>query len=81
MRPKKISIAAALAVLSAAGVIAATTSSAGASAAKPADWGHSRSVIVPGDVLVSESHYLNDPGLVAGATILPPRQAQRAPRR
>jgi hypothetical protein len=71
MRPRT-GIAAVLAVLSAAGVIAATTTAAGASAAKPADLGHHDSVIVPGDLLVSESYYQNDPGLVAGATILPP---------
>jgi len=71
MRPRT-GIAAALAVLSAAGVIAATTTAAGASAAKPAGWGHNDSAIVPGDLLVSESYYQNDPGIVAGATILPP---------
>src|ERR1700722_11058545 len=70
MRPRT-SIAAVLAVLSAAGVIAATTSAAGASASKPADRGH-HGVLVPGDLLVSESYYQNDPGLVTGATILPP---------
>ena len=28
--------------------------------------------LVPGDLLVSESYYQNDPGIVAGSTILPP---------
>jgi hypothetical protein len=70
MRPRT-GIAAVLAVLSAAGVIAATTTTAGASAAKPAGRGH-HGVLVPGDLLVSESYYQNDPGLVAGATVLPP---------
>jgi hypothetical protein len=70
MRPRT-SIATVLAVLSAAGVIAATTSSAGASASKPADRGH-HGELVPGDLLVSESYYQNDPGIVAGSTILPP---------
>ncbi|HEY6786606.1 MAG TPA: hypothetical protein VI365_04770 [Trebonia sp.] len=70
MRPR-IGIAAALAALSAAGVIAATTTAAGASAIEPAGSSH-RSVVVPGDLLVSESYYQNDPGIVAGATILPP---------
>ncbi|MCW2933247.1 MAG: hypothetical protein JWM19_4209 [Actinomycetia bacterium] len=51
MRPRT-GIAAVLAVLSAAGVIAATTSAAGASASKPADRGQHR-VLVPGDLLVS----------------------------
>ncbi len=70
MRPK-VGIAAGLAVLGAAGVITATTTAAGASAAKPADFGK-HSVIVPGDLLVSESYYQNDPGIVAGSTLLPP---------
>jgi hypothetical protein len=59
-------------VLSAAGVFAATTTSARATDTRPAIKGHHGSVIVPGDLLVSESYYQNDPGLVAGATILPP---------
>ncbi len=71
MRPRT-GVAGVLVVLSAAGVIAATTTDAGASAARPAGQGHHSSVIVPGDLLVSESYYQNDPGLVAGATILPP---------
>ena len=70
MRPSRTGIAAVVAVLSAAGAIAAVTSS-GASAATRAPGDH-HSVVVPGDLLVSESYYLNDPGIVAGATILPP---------
>jgi hypothetical protein len=67
MRPRT-GIAAAIAVLGAAGAIAAVTVPAGASTAHPAF--HS-SVVVPGDLLVSTSYYENDPGLVAGSTILP----------
>jgi hypothetical protein len=70
MRPSRTGIAAVVAVLSAAGVLAAVTSTGASAAARPADDHHS--VIVPGDLLVSESYYLNDPGIVAGSTILPP---------
>ena len=71
MRPRT-GITAALVVLSAAGLFAATTATAGASAARTAGHGHHGSAIVPGDLLVSESYYQNDPGIVAGSTILPP---------
>ena len=70
MRPSRTGIAAVVAVLSAAGVIAGVTSSGASAATRPA--GDRHSVVVPGDLLVSESYYLNDPGIVAGATILPP---------
>jgi hypothetical protein len=70
MRPRT-GVAAGLVVLSAAGVLAATTATAGASA-QPASHGHHGSAIVPGDLLVSESYYQNDPGIVTGATVLPP---------
>jgi hypothetical protein len=70
MRPRT-GVAAVLVVLSAAGVFAATATTAGA-AARPALKGHRGSAIVPGDLLVSESYYQDDPGLVAGSTILPP---------
>jgi hypothetical protein len=69
MRPRT-GVAAGLVVLSAAGVLA-TTTTAGASA-RPADRGHHGSAIVPGDLLVSESSYVSDPGIVTGATVLPP---------
>jgi hypothetical protein len=74
LRPRT-GIAAAVAVLGAAGAITAATTSAGASTAHPADF---HSVIVPGDLLVSTSYYENDPGIVAGATILPPGGATTA---
>src|SRR5215472_1536026 len=71
MRPRT-GIAAFLTVLSAAGVLAATTAAgaAGASTARPSfgDQDH----LIPGDLLVSESYYANDPGIVAGSTQLPP---------
>ncbi len=71
---RRTGIAAFLTVLSAAAVLAATTA-AGASATPAAS--HGRPVyqdrfLVPGDLLVSESYYINDPDIVAGQTILPP---------
>src|SRR5271165_3280173 len=66
MRPRT-GIAAFVTVLSAAGVLAATTA-AGASTARPAFGDH----LIPGDLLVSESYYTNDPDIVAGQTVLPP---------
>jgi hypothetical protein len=61
MRPKT-GIAALLTVVSAVGMLAAATATAGASTAAPATSGH----LIPGDLLVSESYYTNDPNLVAG---------------
>jgi hypothetical protein len=69
MRPRT-GVAAFVTVLSAAGVLAAATT-AGASTARPAD-AHRGHVLVPGDLLVSESYYVNDPNIVAGTTQLPP---------
>jgi hypothetical protein len=34
--------------------------------------GHEGHSLIPGDLLVSESHYTNDPNIVAGQTVLPP---------
>ena len=65
MRPRT-GIAAAIAVLGAAGAITAATMPAVASTAHPAN--HNRSVIVPGNLLVSESYFVNNPGLVAAST-------------
>jgi hypothetical protein len=68
-------VAAFLTVLSAAGVLAAATA-AGASTTNSsiarAAGSHRGPVLVPGDLLVSESHYTNDPNIVAGQTQLPP---------
>ena len=69
MRPRT-GIAAFLTVLSAAGVLAAATT-ASASTARVADHRQSHDLI-PGDLLVSESYYRNDPDIVAGQTVLPP---------
>jgi len=74
MRPRT-GIAAAVAVLGVAGGIAAATMPAGASTTHAAD---NHSVIVPGDLLVSTSYYENDPGIVAGSTVLPPGGATTA---
>jgi len=67
MRPRT-GIAAFVTVLSAAGVLAAATAT-GASAAPAAAAGR---YLKPGDLLVSESYYANDPNIVAGTTQLPP---------
>jgi hypothetical protein len=74
---RKTGIAAAVAIVGVAGVMAATTAAAGASPANTAD-GAQESAIVPGDLLVSASYYRNDPGIVAGATMLPPGSANAA---
>jgi hypothetical protein len=78
MRPRT-GFAAVLAVLSAAGLIAATTTSGASAAPGPAESFRHDSAIVPGDLLVSESFYRNDPGLIAGTTLLPPGSASGAP--
>src|SRR5580692_10962346 len=64
MRPRT-GIAAFVTVLSAAGVLAAATAT-GASAAPGGRY------LKPGDLLVSESYYTNDPNIVAGTPQLPP---------
>jgi len=69
MRPRT-GIAAFLTAATIAGVLAAATTAAGASTARPGDF--DRGHLVPGDLLVSESYYTNDPNIVAGQTVLPP---------
>jgi hypothetical protein len=63
-------------VLCAAAAVAATTMPAGATGTGPAAGagaGRNGSArLVPGNLLVSESYYSNDPNLVAGQTQLPP---------
>src|SRR5580692_9130541 len=54
-------------VMCAAGAVAATSGPAGASAARPGF-----GFLFPGNLLVSESYYTNDPNIVAGQTQLPP---------
>jgi hypothetical protein len=63
MRPRT-GFAAFVTVLSAAGVLAAATAT-GASAAPAGAGGR---YLKPGDLLVSESYYTNDPNIVAGTT-------------
>jgi hypothetical protein len=79
-------IAAVAAVLSVAGVIGAATT-AGASTARPAAAADGRGAgfgddgrgpLAPGDLLVSESYYITDRGLIAGTTQLPPGSATAA---
>jgi hypothetical protein len=84
-------VAAIVAVLSTAGVIGAATT-AGASTGRPAAaadahgsgfggpgfHGDGRTPLFPGDLLVSESYYIKDPGLIAGTTPLPPGSASAA---
>ena len=60
-------LAAVATVLCAAGGVAAAGAPAGASAAGPGF-----QFIFPGNLLVSESFYTNDPNIVAGQTELPP---------
>jgi hypothetical protein len=69
MRPRT-GIAAFLTAATIAGVLTAATTAAGASTARPGDF--DRGHLVPGDLLVSESYYTNDPNIVAGQTVLPP---------
>ncbi|WP_300613397.1 hypothetical protein [Trebonia sp.] len=71
---RRTGIAAFLTVLSAAAVLAGTAA-AGASATPATSHGrpvYQDHLLVPGDLLVSESYYVNDPDIVAGQTILPP---------
>ncbi len=63
----RVGAAAVAAVLCATAAVAATGGTAGAS---PAGGGFG--VLLPGQLLVSESYYTNDPNLVAGQTELPP---------
>jgi hypothetical protein len=58
------------AFVTAAGVVGALAATGGAQAsvASPGNDTH----LIPGDLLVSTSHYINDPNIVAGQTILPP---------
>ncbi|MGH3293543.1 MAG: hypothetical protein ACRDP7_17230 [Trebonia sp.] len=68
MRPRT-GIAVFLSVLGAAGALAAAGTASAST--HPAHAGHPHGV-VPGDLLVSESYYVNDPNIVAGVTQLPP---------
>jgi hypothetical protein len=70
MRPRT-GIAAFVATLSVAGSLAAAAAGA-TSAGATALGGDDGQRLVPGDLLVSTSYYLNDPNIVAGTTQLPP---------
>ena len=67
MRPRT-GIAAFVTVLSAAGLLGAATAASASTAAPATRRGH----LIPGDLLVSESYYTNDPNLVKNTTQLPP---------
>jgi hypothetical protein len=69
MRPRT-GIAAFVTVVGVTGALAAAGSGAQASTGgRPGD---QEARLIPGDLLVSTSSYVNDPGIVAGTTILPP---------
>ena len=72
MRPRT-GVAAFVTVAGAAAVLAATAVGPGAQAAT-AGPGHPGPAhrLIPGDLLVSTSTYVNDPAIVAGRTVLPP---------
>jgi hypothetical protein len=67
IRRVRAGAAALVTVMCAAGAVAATSGPAGASAARPGS-----GFLFPGNLLVSESYYTNDPDIVAGQTQLPP---------
>jgi hypothetical protein len=77
---RRTGIAAFATFMTAAGVLAATAAGATtAHASTTADGrpggpghGHGQTRLIPGDLLVSTSYYHNDPGIVAGTTVLPP---------
>jgi hypothetical protein len=65
----RTSVSVALAVVGASAALAA--SAIPATAATPGGGRHGGDVFRPGDLLVSESYYSNDPNIVAGQTVLP----------
>jgi hypothetical protein len=80
---RRTGIAAFATFMTAAGVLAATAAGATtAHASIAADGrpggpggpghGHGQTRLIPGDLLVAASYYRNDPGIVAGTTVLPP---------
>jgi hypothetical protein len=70
MRPRT-GFAAFVTIIGAAGALAATAGT-GAQASTVSQPGDRGARLIPGDLLVSTSYYLNDPGIVAGKTVLPP---------
>ena len=79
MRPRT-GVAAFAALMTTAGVLAAAAAGATAAHAsttaadggRPGGPGFGQARLIPGDLLVSTSHYINDPNIVAGTTQLPP---------
>ncbi|HEY1819429.1 MAG TPA: hypothetical protein VGG83_05830 [Trebonia sp.] len=72
MRPRT-GIAAFVTVVGVAGALAATAGTgAQASTAGPGQAAAQGARLIPGDLLVSTSDYVNDPNIVAGTTVLPP---------
>jgi hypothetical protein len=72
MRPKS-GIAMLVTVAGLAGVVAVTAAGPGARASTAAPGQEAdHNVLIPGDLLVSTSTYVNDPAIVAGSTVLPP---------
>ena len=77
---RRTGIAAFATFMTAAGVLAATAAGAATAHASiiAGGWpgghghGHGQARLIPGDLLVSTSYYHNDPGIVAGTTVLPP---------
>jgi hypothetical protein len=70
MRPRT-GIAAFVTVVGVAGALAAAGGS-GAQASTAGHPGNQGARVIPGDLLVSTSDYINDPNIVAGKTVLPP---------
>jgi hypothetical protein len=68
----RVGVAAFVTVLCAAGGVAAAGAPAGASGASGTGSGSGSRFLFPGNLLVSESFYTNDPNIVAGQTQLPP---------
>jgi hypothetical protein len=68
MRPRT-GIATLATVVGVVGALAAAATGAQASTGHPAGQGGR---LIPGDLLVSTSNYVNDPNIVAGKTVLPP---------
>jgi hypothetical protein len=54
------------------GALAASAAGSGAQASVAAPGFGNDTRLIPGDLLVSTSHYVNDPNIVAGQTLLPP---------
>jgi hypothetical protein len=73
MRPRT-GIAAFVTVVGVAGALAAATGPG----ARAVPGGEPGTHLIPGDLLVSTSYYINDPNIVAGTTLLPPGSSSAA---